>query len=61
MLSKLTLVIPIWKSKGTIQQEEKALELDISVTQIPVQNGRLGTGHAKNGKSFSCIIGFWYI
>jgi hypothetical protein len=44
------LAIPIWRSKRTIQSEEKALEQDISATQLRAQSGKLVTGRVKCGK-----------
>jgi hypothetical protein len=50
MWLKLILAIPIWRSKRTIQSEEKALEQDISATQLRAQSGKLVTGRVKCGK-----------
>ena len=44
------LEIQTWRSKKTIQQDVKVSELDTSVIPLPVQNGRLDTGLARNGK-----------
>ena len=50
MWLKLSLVILIWKSNEMIQQEEKVLEQDISVIQLPALAGRLVTGLVECGK-----------
>ena len=44
----LDLEIPIWRSKKTIQKEEKVFGLDTSAT-LPARDGKLDIGPAKNG------------
>ena len=56
MLLKLISVIPIWRSKETIQKEENHLEQDITAIPTPDQSGKPDTGRVECGNSVSFHI-----